>query len=87
MRVDGEDTGRLESEVWILGGTGRSGRAIAAELLSRGVTPVLVGRDRRPAMKCLYLALMSLARASHAALEQTRTSAGSTIGISAGQAT
>ena len=33
------------SEVWILGGTGRSGRAIAAELVSRGVTPVLVGRD------------------------------------------
>jgi short subunit dehydrogenase-like uncharacterized protein len=35
----------MDSEVWILGGTGRSGRAIAAELLSRGVTPVLVGRD------------------------------------------
>jgi short subunit dehydrogenase-like uncharacterized protein len=35
----------MESEVWILGGTGRSGRAIAAELLSRGVSPVLVGRD------------------------------------------
>lgn len=34
-----------EREVWILGGTGRSGRAIAAELISRGVTPVLVGRD------------------------------------------
>ena len=32
-------------EVWILGGTGRSGRAIAAELLSRGMSPVLVGRD------------------------------------------
>ena len=31
--------------VWILGGTGRSGRAIAAELVSRGITPVLVGRD------------------------------------------
>jgi uncharacterized protein YbjT (DUF2867 family) len=24
----------MESEVWILGGTGRSGRAIAAELLA-----------------------------------------------------
>jgi short subunit dehydrogenase-like uncharacterized protein len=35
----------MESEVWILGGTGRSGRAIAAELLSRGLSPVLVGRD------------------------------------------
>jgi short subunit dehydrogenase-like uncharacterized protein len=35
----------MEPEVWILGGTGRSGRAIAAELLSRGITPVLVGRD------------------------------------------
>ena len=35
----------MGSEVWILGGTGRSGRAIAAELLTRGVTPVLVGRD------------------------------------------
>jgi short subunit dehydrogenase-like uncharacterized protein len=33
------------TEVWILGGTGRSGRAIAAELMNRGVTPVLAGRD------------------------------------------
>ncbi|WP_426502317.1 hypothetical protein ACPPVO_32275 [Dactylosporangium sp. McL0621] len=33
------------TEVWILGGTGRSGRAIAAELLRRGIGPVLVGRD------------------------------------------
>jgi short subunit dehydrogenase-like uncharacterized protein len=33
------------NEVWVLGGTGRSGRAIAAELLRRGITPVLVGRD------------------------------------------
>ncbi|GAB7038940.1 MULTISPECIES: saccharopine dehydrogenase NADP-binding domain-containing protein [Catenuloplanes] len=32
-------------ETWILGGTGRSGRAIAAELPARGITPVLVGRD------------------------------------------
>lgn len=32
-------------EVWVLGGTGRSGRAVAAELVSRGVVPVLVGRD------------------------------------------
>jgi short subunit dehydrogenase-like uncharacterized protein len=33
-------------ETWILGGTGRSARAIAAELLRREVTPVLVGRDQ-----------------------------------------
>jgi len=33
------------NDVWILGATGRSGRAIAAELVARGVTPVLVGRD------------------------------------------
>jgi len=32
-------------ETWILGGTGRSGRAIASELTSRGIAPVLVGRD------------------------------------------
>jgi short subunit dehydrogenase-like uncharacterized protein len=35
----------MSDEVWILGGTGRSGRAIATELRSRGITPVLVGRD------------------------------------------
>jgi short subunit dehydrogenase-like uncharacterized protein len=35
----------MGTEVWILGGTGRSGAAIAAELVSRGITPVLVGRD------------------------------------------
>jgi short subunit dehydrogenase-like uncharacterized protein len=35
----------MENEVWILGGTGRSGRAITAELLARGVSPVLAGRD------------------------------------------
>ncbi|KIF66805.1 membrane protein [Streptomyces sp. AcH 505] len=32
-------------EVWILGATGRIGRAVAARLATRGVTPVLVGRD------------------------------------------
>lgn len=32
-------------DVWILGGTGRSARAITAELRDRGVVPVLVGRD------------------------------------------
>jgi short subunit dehydrogenase-like uncharacterized protein len=35
----------MTDEVWILGGTGRSGRAIATELIRRGVTPTLVGRD------------------------------------------
>ncbi|MEV4515522.1 hypothetical protein AB0K00_42015 [Dactylosporangium sp. NPDC049525] len=33
------------TDVWILGGTGRSARAIAAELRHRGIRPVLVGRD------------------------------------------
>ncbi|WP_326700397.1 saccharopine dehydrogenase NADP-binding domain-containing protein [Streptomyces sp. NBC_01754] len=33
-------------EVWILGATGRIGRAVAARLAARGVVPVLVGRDR-----------------------------------------
>jgi short subunit dehydrogenase-like uncharacterized protein len=35
----------MGTDVWILGGTGRSGRAIAAELVIRGIAPVLVGRD------------------------------------------
>lgn len=33
------------NEIWILGATGRSGRAIAQRLAAAGVTPVLVGRD------------------------------------------
>jgi len=33
------------SEIWVLGATGRSGRAIAAELTGAGLSPVLVGRD------------------------------------------
>ncbi|WP_406141857.1 saccharopine dehydrogenase NADP-binding domain-containing protein [Streptomyces sp. NBC_01089] len=33
-------------EVWILGATGRIGRAVAERLTARGITPVLVGRDR-----------------------------------------
>ncbi|RCG31788.1 hypothetical protein DQ384_09660 [Sphaerisporangium album] len=33
------------TDVWILGGTGRSGRAIAAQLRAQGIRPVLVGRD------------------------------------------
>ncbi|MFB7555531.1 hypothetical protein [Streptomyces brevispora] len=32
-------------EVWILGATGRIGRAVAQRLVARGLTPVLVGRD------------------------------------------
>ncbi|MYY04429.1 MULTISPECIES: saccharopine dehydrogenase NADP-binding domain-containing protein [unclassified Streptomyces] len=32
-------------EVWILGATGRIGRAVAARLAARGIDPVLVGRD------------------------------------------
>jgi short subunit dehydrogenase-like uncharacterized protein len=32
-------------EVWVLGGTGRTARAVAAELRHRGLAPVLVGRD------------------------------------------
>lgn len=35
----------MDREIWILGGTGRSGRAITAELARRGLSPVLVGRD------------------------------------------
>jgi len=35
----------MDSEVWILGGSGRSGGAITAELLRRGLPAVLVGRD------------------------------------------
>ncbi|WFE66207.1 hypothetical protein [Micromonospora sp. WMMD714] len=33
------------TDVWILGGTGRSARVIAAELQHRGIRPVIVGRD------------------------------------------
>ncbi len=33
------------NEIWILGATGRSGRAIAAALTGAGLSPVLVGRD------------------------------------------
>ncbi|MEV6349107.1 hypothetical protein [Actinoplanes sp. NPDC051851] len=35
----------MSTEVWILGGTGRSGRAVASELATRGLTATLVGRD------------------------------------------
>lgn len=34
------------AEVWVLGATGRTGRAVAARLAADGVPPVLVGRDR-----------------------------------------
>ena len=43
--VAAEWSGSMGTEVWILGGTGRSARAIAAGLVSRGIAPVLVGRD------------------------------------------
>lgn len=33
-------------EIWILGATGRTGRAIAELLTAQGLTPTLVGRDR-----------------------------------------
>lgn len=33
-------------EIWVLGGTGRSGRSVASSLAAAGVTPVLVGRDQ-----------------------------------------
>ncbi len=32
-------------EIWVLGATGRSGRMIAAQLVARGQSPVLLGRD------------------------------------------
>src|ERR1700760_3434706 len=35
----------MANEVWILGGAGRSGRVIAAELRSRVLTPLMTGRD------------------------------------------
>jgi short subunit dehydrogenase-like uncharacterized protein len=35
----------MGDEIWILGATGRSGRAIAAELIERGESLVAVGRD------------------------------------------
>lgn len=35
----------MAAEVWVLGGTGRSGRAIATDLVGRGAPTVLVGRD------------------------------------------
>jgi short subunit dehydrogenase-like uncharacterized protein len=35
----------VDTGIWILGGTGRSGRVIATELMARGLTPVLVGRN------------------------------------------
>ena len=33
------------NEIWILGATGRSGRAVAAKLVAQQISPVLVGRD------------------------------------------
>jgi short subunit dehydrogenase-like uncharacterized protein len=36
----------MGGDVWVLGATGRTGRAIAARLAAAGLRPVLVGRDR-----------------------------------------
>ncbi|MBA2678435.1 MAG: saccharopine dehydrogenase NADP-binding domain-containing protein [Ktedonobacteraceae bacterium] len=36
---------RLTNDVWILGATGRVGRAVAARLIESNIVPVLVGRD------------------------------------------
>lgn len=35
----------MKAEVWGLGGTGRTGREVAANLAARGVATVLVGRE------------------------------------------
>ncbi|MFD0255959.1 saccharopine dehydrogenase NADP-binding domain-containing protein [Streptomyces sp. NPDC127113] len=35
----------MNAQIWVLGGTGRSGRTIAAQLARHGLTAVLVGRD------------------------------------------
>lgn len=35
----------MTAQIWVLGGTGRSGRTIAAQLARLGLTAVLVGRD------------------------------------------
>lgn len=34
-----------QNEIWILGATGRVGRAVAAQVVAAGAVPVLVGRD------------------------------------------
>src|SRR4051794_999978 len=36
----------MGGEIWVLGATGRTGRAVAARLAGAGIRPVLVGRDR-----------------------------------------
>ncbi|CDR07512.1 saccharopine dehydrogenase NADP-binding domain-containing protein [Streptomyces iranensis] len=50
----------MSAQIWVLGGTGRSGRSIAAQLAQCGLTAVLVGRD---------------AHRLHAAAEQTDSEA------------
>ncbi|MEV3861686.1 saccharopine dehydrogenase NADP-binding domain-containing protein [Streptomyces sp. NPDC050095] len=35
----------MNTHIWVLGGTGRSGRTIAAQLAQRGLAALLVGRD------------------------------------------
>ncbi|WP_423463090.1 saccharopine dehydrogenase NADP-binding domain-containing protein [Promicromonospora sp. MS192] len=39
------DSPARTGEIWVLGATGRTGRAVAARLVADGVAPVLVGRD------------------------------------------
>ncbi|HEY2279841.1 MAG TPA: hypothetical protein VGI00_15885 [Streptosporangiaceae bacterium] len=64
----------MGTEVWILGGTGRSGRAIAAELVSRGIAPVLVGRDAaRLAEAACQAEAARLAEAARQTPGETRT--------------
>lgn len=36
----------MNGEIWVLGATGRTGRAVAKRLDAAGISPVLVGRDR-----------------------------------------
>ena len=40
------ESSNRSDEVWVLGATGRTGRAVAARLVRDGVAPVLVGRSR-----------------------------------------
>ena len=61
----------MADPVWVLGGTGRTGTAIATRLLARGITPVLVGRsaDR---MQQLLTELLDLARLRSGRVELER---------------
>lgn len=54
-------------EVWVLGATGRSGRAMTAALVAAGVRPVLVGRDPERLASAAGAALRSVVAADPAA--------------------